>query len=110
MSTRNHSSDASSNNRASRPLGPEETAATASRPPSFPTRCSSSCRHICAVFSMLLMRPAEALAHAAFSSSLLALLEGGPLLGRHSGNDITAVLLLLVLLHLVATTVFGGVA
>ena len=61
-----------------------------------------------AVFSKLLMHPAEALAP--FSSGLLALLEVGPLLGCHSSDDITAVLLLLVLLNLDGRHCLGGVA
>ena len=44
VSTRNCCCDALFTSSASRPLRPEEMAATASRPPSFPTRCSSSCR------------------------------------------------------------------
>ena len=83
--------------------GLEETAATASRLPSFLTRCTSV-----VVFSKLLMRPAEALALAPFSSGLLVLLEVGPLLGHHSGDNITAVLLLQFLLNLDGRHCLGG--
>ena len=59
---------------------------------------------------MLLMCPAEAPALAAFSGGLLALLEVGPLLGHHGSDDITAVLLMLVLLNLDGYHRLGGVA
>ena len=107
--TRNRCCDASSTNRASQPFGPEETAATASQAPSFPTRCSSSCRHICGSP----LQTSDATSRGPCSCRLFqwpAALGLALLLGHHGGEDITVILLLLVLLNLDGHHHLGGMA
>ena len=95
MSTRNRCCDSLSTNRASQPLGPED------RLPSFLTRCSSSCQHICSSPLHTSDAPSRGPSSCWLFRGLLALglalLEVGTLLGRHGSDDITAVHLLLVL-------------
>ena len=99
--------DALSTNRASWPLGPQKTAATASWPPSFPTRCSCSRRHRSGPSCHASRESSIAAGHLLALSALGALLALRVaslftlelLLGWNSGHHIVAVVFRLQLLH-----------